>query len=743
MRPPHDWERTHAVIVAVESYAGGPEWDLPGPANDAARMMRWLQARGVPESRMHLLASPLVENEGILASFPGVQRSTADRAHVRRVFQEELRNIDVDWLWVYWAGHGIQAAGNRWSLLYPDTRTGDPLGVDAENLVSLLRTAHLPARRPERVTVVIDACRSALSVGEHARAQPPELITTLPENGSRRVFLMRAARPGEAAKNRERAGLFTSCLMDRLEAGSQLDSTAAPDLVRVWGEVSAEFDRMNSAAGGGQTPTVFLRDWDDNEISYTPRRPPDALTPQQHLERDRLVLQVEARIAGDPAAAARLAAAVSAETGSPMPCSAGELNGERIVDWCRIRAHGVGTLIHLLAEQTEGGAADAGVMWRGALNLTRGRWLLCGEYDALSGLLAGASPDVARALAVAAGEEAVGAVLSDTGTQDLIDHLEELSVDPPRLPRLLGAVERLAAAVTEPLAGHLRDWTSRCAGRLGAARLSVLHARRAELAELTARGEAGPPHDDRIQIRLSAPTGTSGHRTFQAWSQGRSGGESLATHDVPLPRAEIQRAVDKVLTRHGTAHLTRVEFFLDAADLELDVHRWKIGADEPVVRSIGTDFPVVVRCSEHRLLQREHLWQRRWKQVAGASTDDLHRLSTDLATVTAVHGFLSTREDLPGVVVSAVGNSRAEAFTACLFGGVPVMVWRNGHETEGAEAELGSLLESGSLRSLPDTLRRLRAGCDVEELSPGGRLALLWDDPECPLPRPLDLAAPS
>lgn len=178
----HDWQRTHAVIVAVEAYADRA-WNISGPASDAARMMRWLRARGVPENGMHLLASPLEQNKGILADFTGVKRSTADRAHVRRVFREELSKLEVDWLWVYWAGHGLKAGGNRWSLLYPDTRTGDPLGVDAENLVSLLRTAHLPALRPERVTMVIDACQSTLSAGQQARALAPETIAAHPEKG--------------------------------------------------------------------------------------------------------------------------------------------------------------------------------------------------------------------------------------------------------------------------------------------------------------------------------------------------------------------------------------------------------------------------------------------------------------------------------------------------------------------------------------------------------------------------------
>ncbi|WP_405191031.1 caspase family protein [Streptomyces anulatus] len=742
----HDWQRTHAVIVAVEAYADRA-WNISGPASDAARMMRWLQARGVPESGMHLLASPLEQNKGILADFTGVRRSTADRAHVRRVFREELLKLEVDWLWVYWAGHGLKAGGNRWSLLYPDTRTGDPLGVDAENLVSLLRTAHLPALRPERVTMVIDACQSTLSAGQQARALAPETIAAFPEKGSRKLFVMRASRPGEAAKNRDGAGVFTSYLMDHLEAGSRKDSAAAPDLGQVWAEMKATFELAKATEGGGQTPTVHLRDWNDNELVYTGTTMGASalgnLSHQQILERHQLAMRVEAAHAGDPGAAARLAAAVSKETGTAPPCSADELTGELLVDWSRSRPHGISTLIHLLSGEACG--VDGETLRSHTLHLTRGRWLLCSEYDALCGLLAGMPADARRALVAAAREEVPTAVIEEIEPLALMDHLEELSVPSPalpRLPRLLGAVERLAAAVGGGLAEQLREWTLNCATRLDSFVPQLLRSRRLELDERAAGSEDDPTSDDRIQIRLSAATGPSRDRTLQAWSRGSAAARSLATYDTELPETEIHRVVDDLLTRYGRANVTRVEFFLDLTDLELDVHRWEIGAKELYGRPLGNDFPVVVRCAEQRVRSREHLWRQRWKRVGNGRTEDLHWLSPGPTTIAAVHGALAERDDAPGVVVRAVGEDRAAAFGASVFNGVPVMIWCGGPETDGIETELASFLEGDVLSSLPGKLRRIRAGSAADGQRAGGRLALLWDDPQHPLPPRLDLAAP-
>ncbi|MGC5399658.1 caspase family protein [Streptomyces sp. DT20] len=751
MRPPqHDWRRTHAVVVAVEEYAGGADWELSGPANDAARMVQWLLDRGVPQRQVHLLASPLARNEGLLARYTDVRRSTADRVHVHRVFQDELRNLDVDWLWVYWAGHGVQAGGNRWSLLYPESRTGHPQGVDADNLTSLLRTECLPARGVERAVVIIDACRTTLPPREHARALTPDTIATEAEtNTDRPVFLLRAVAPGEAAKNRADAGLFTSTLMDALEAGSRDDPQAAPDLDRAWTRVKAEFNRLREVEGTGQTPTALRRNWGNNEDD-APQAAPGPPPPegQRHV-RSRMALLVGAALIDDRAATARVAAGLGVELRTGLPCAPDRLDAKALVDWALIRPRGIATLLHLLAPRLAGASKeDKEALRHTSLELDRGHWLLCSEYDALVGLFTSQPAEVTRGFARAARQEQVNAVIEATEPRDVVDHLEDLSLPVPgesRLPRLLGAVERAAAAAGDgPYATELRDWSMKCASRLGGVLPDILVNRRGELMERAAADAAGGGHEaaeGQVQIRLS-PSGPGGRRTYQVWSHGPAGVESVETQDVPVAAADVRLAVDAILTRYGRVHSTLVEFFLEAADLELDVHRWRIGADDPVKRSLGTDFPVVVRCTEHRRPTQQHLWLRRWERVATARSDDLHWLPDDLDSVTAAHGCVSAREDAPGVVVPGAAHHREAVFTACLFGGVPVMLWRGGSEIEGGEEELKSVLTGCSLHELPGKLRRIRAECDVDEQLPGSRLALLWDDPGRPLPQRLDLSAP-
>ncbi|MFF3301018.1 caspase family protein [Streptomyces sp. NPDC002908] len=749
MRPSgHDWRRTHAVVVAVEKYASrGDGWDLSGPASDAARMMRWLRDRGVPLDHMHLLASPLEQNEGLLADFAGVQRTTADRMHVRRVFQEELRTLDIDWLWVYWAGHGVQAGHNRWSLLYPESRDGDPQGVDAENLISLLRTDRLPARAAERAVVVLDVCRTTLKAGEQAHASDPDPLTNRTEaNVARPMFVMRASRPGEAAKSVHGAGLFTSKLMDELEAGSRRDPAAAPDLDGVWGRVRGHFEEVEGRDGAGQVPTVLCCNWKNDNDEYVPGRLPAPPATGQNPARARLALLVRAVLADDGSALARVAYGLGAELGTAPPCDPLGIDAAALVDWALTLPHGVPTLIHLLAASPGGmDPADLVSMKAEGHQLAPGRWLLCGEYAALIALLDAQSAEVVREFADAARKEAVGTDLTATVPRGVVDDLESLLLNLPRLPRLLGTAERAAAATGDgSYAEALRQWSDACAQRLGGDLPVVLADRRDTLTEQAAAAGAVAV-DERVQIRLSAPSGPAGHRTYQVWTHGASGAETVEVRDVPVEPAEIERAVDTILARHGRAHHTPVEFFLDARDLELDVHRWQLRSDGPVERSLGAEFPVAVRCPEHRRPQQEHLWTGRWQQVAHARTGDLYWLPGDLPTMTAAHGWVSAREDAPGVVVATAAESaapRTDVFTACVFGGVPVMVWCCHGEPERAAEELKHLLTDGPLPELPARLRRLRADRDGDDTHPRGGLALLWDDPERPLPRRLDLSAP-
>ncbi|MBP8539182.1 caspase family protein, partial [Streptomyces sp. MK37H] len=248
----HDWRRTHAVIVAVERYNGSDDLNLDGPVRDAIGMRKWLTGRGVPPENIQLLASPMERNRAALEAVHPDYRP-AERADVRKVFREGLRDIDGDWLWIYWAGHGVQAAGGRWSLLYPETSDTDLQGLDADSLVDLVRTDHLPWDGVDRVTVVIDACREALPGGTHELADIPQPLTNAAQiRPDRPVFWMRACQAGAAAMERAGTGRFTSVLLRQLEAAGT--AGAALDLDRVWQGVQDEFAQSRGAESTRQYP---------------------------------------------------------------------------------------------------------------------------------------------------------------------------------------------------------------------------------------------------------------------------------------------------------------------------------------------------------------------------------------------------------------------------------------------------------------------------------------------------------
>ncbi|MFJ2215176.1 caspase family protein [Streptomyces sp. NPDC101062] len=739
---PHDWRRTHAVLVAVESYRGSEDSELDGPVQDAIGMHRWLTRQGVPPENIHVLASPLERNRAALdAAVPGGYR-TADRADVRRVFRDELRRIDSDWLWVYWAGHGVQARGGRWSLLYPDTRDTDLLGLDADNLIHLMRTECLPGRGVDRVTIVIDACRQALPARTHPQAAVPEELTEATQsNHDRQIFVMRASQAGAVAKNQDGGGVFTTVLLDQLMA-AEGDDGAGPDLDRVWSGVAGEFDRRRSDNGHfRQIPTLYAVNW-RGDATEPPARPVRASsapgTPERTRARDKLILETTGLLESGQGGAAATATVVLCDAyasvpPNPLPSAAD------LVDWALDQPHGVPTLLHVLAGQVPGASVSAPA-WEACRLLQDGQWLTGPEYDELVSLLEELDARARGDVAGAARTEipSLGPLPTEPGA--LADALEKLLPREHQLPQLLRAVERYAAFHREPVGNRLRDWSSRCAVRIGLE--AALLDRRGDADDTAERtGAKSAPVDERVQIRLHPPTGSGQRRRYEVWARRDAGTESLAKVDTPASLAEIQRGVDELLSGHARTNDTVVEFFVAAKDLELDVHCWELGAAGPVRRFLGTDFPVVVRCVEFRE-ERRHLWERKWDRVASAGTGDLHWLPGHMEATRKVYGDLQHQEDIPGVVMTTPKRARQEVFTACLFLGVPVLVWHNERELTEAEHELKALLGTERLTAFPGRLRTLRAASESDENQPGRHLALLWDDPHRPLPEQLDLSAP-
>ncbi|MGD3106415.1 caspase family protein [Streptomyces sp. YGL11-2] len=725
--PRHDWRRTHAVLVAVEAYQGHPDWDLDGPVSDALKVMGWLVEQGVPRENIQLLASPLARNEGLLAQAPPSWRP-AQRGNIRHLFREELRRIDGEWLWIYWAGHGVQA-GDRWSLLYPESRDRDLVGVDTDNLIHLLRTDRLPHRGVDRVTVIIDACREALPVRQQALAAPPDRLWEEPQtHHDRRIFLMRASHPGGTAKNRDGAGLFTSVLLEQLAKAGH--DGAAVDLDRVWHGVSGEFERLRRDEGIRQFPTLHVSDWDGTarEFAVEPLR-----DPRHRRARQQLVFETERLLAAAAGGALGVAARLCPQLDTEPPATTPPTGGE-LVDWALADPRGAATLLHALAEAAPGETVQPGAHEASCI-LQNGQWLTRAEYGALVALLSRLDPPQRDAFERLAGELLRTAPAPAPGPAPLVDVLEGLTRKQDQLPQLLRVVEWFAAPDQSRVAVELQEWSMACATRLGL--VGALRERRIEAEDRAADDRAV---DERVQVRLGPPDGPGHRRGYEVWLSRRDGAsETVSVVDDRVPLEEIQRALDDVLNRYARTDRTVVEFFLAYTDLHLEVHRWPRGTAGPARRTLGTDFPVVVRSAELRD-ERPEMWKKRWARVETSCTTALYWPPGDMDS-TALHTALQAREDSPGAVITTAVPDRPQQFAVCLFSGVPVLVWHAEAERESAEAVLAAMLGAEQLHSLPHHVHRLRSLGESHDRHPGKHLALLWDDPHRPLPQ-LELSAP-
>lgn len=734
--PGPDWSRTHALVVAVEEYAEGGDWCLDGPARDAANMINWLLGRGVPRENIHLLASPRPKNKHLLDAIGLDGYDQVDQATVRGLFRHRLAALTGDWLWVYWAGHGVQVRGSQWSLLYPEARDNDLIGIDAGNLIDLLQSDTLDPQHFRRVAMVMDACRQPLSVRAQMNASDPDqLLRTATFQRARQVFAMHACEPGGLAKNRDGEGVFTRVLLDELVTEDA--DEAGPDLEAVWGRVKAEFERRRDSGSAEQIPTVTVRDWAGNSQEF-----PFAARPLLDPDAQRLLLAVTALVDGTPGAAAACGARLSEELGAT---SEDAPTARDLVHWALDAHHGITTLLHVLAETTRGGASLEDAR-RGALKTRPGEWLLHAEYDELAALLGADGSPLLEIFVRAAHNELSGVRIGPGTVRTVLDALEQLVQPRPPSPRqLLRVVERTAAAVPEPARGALRAWSDGCAERSGTARDALLTSRAYAEERADAIAPAGTAFDHRIQIELSARTGTDQRRTYQVWSA-RAGqsATSLAKVDTPSLPADIRLGLDGLLVENGRVHETLVEFFLPSCDLDLDVHRWGITNGSSLERPLGVDYPVVVRPAGERPKPVVPNHRLRWDRVAASTTGDLHWLPDGLDEELALHRALSERATAPGVVMTAPTRARPRArmFAVCVYSGIPVLVWHRGEERRTVNSQLASVLSDGHLPSLPHRLREFRCGGDAETERQGRHLALLWDDPDLPLPRPLALSAP-
>ncbi|MCG6493844.1 caspase family protein [Kitasatospora sp. A2-31] len=712
-------ERVFALVVGIESYGVGADWNLRGPARDAVRFAEWLTGpAGVPPGNVRLFLSPLPAPPVVpprprptpqsyarrvgaaeagpdgapprpcpgtpgppsanggqpRAALPGPVRLPAARPATSREIEDallrELPACDGDLLLIYWAGHGY--AGDHDQLLLPFADASAPpiRHLDLDSVLRFWRSSKVH-QRFRRVVSIGDACRLDVRSGVRSTFGRVDYGTGRPVRG-RRTFVLYAAQPGLPAQNLDGGGRLTDTLLARL-AGRSLDDSLRhlPDIAR---EVHADLAALADRGQAWQQIQWRISDWDGNPVldDGWPDEPAGAprLDDQAWAELDRLL------------------------PGPGLPPDA-------------YRAY---------------------------------RW----AFEA-----AGCAPP--------------GPVLPAAEPMAVVRDLDHrLGSADRRLPLPLAFVRYLAAREADPVrAERLADWVRRTGGRLGAEAVPAPPA---------------PERDGRAELHVEL-TESSDEDAYLAriWLH-RRGFEALWESGRPLPLRAVRAELLRQLFGPAVGpDLRRIEFHVPEPLLEEEFERWPLPTRGRRSAELGSAYEVLVRCPDERTHQSGRRWRRKWawyREHGGRHPDAVHALTEG----SALDPGLADRLGAEGHPVCALLDRHAapvaERLELVLDAGLPIAVWRRtggarpaacarpaGRTADRpedrpadlpgcpAESGLAVLLAPGAgpgdapgddgngldLDRLPAAVWKLRIGAAAGSCAgcPGARrLGLLWDDPD-------------
>ncbi|MDY6992002.1 MAG: caspase family protein [Pseudomonadota bacterium] len=260
-----DPKKTFAIVIGVEKYGAGQDWNLSGPAHDACQFATWLCQRQVPLENIRLFVSPLAEKTRELALPNGLSSQAATEQNIRDCIENELtKKHYLDLLYFYWGGHGVMNTDGERRLFYADATFENKKNLDLNKLLNFLRTDYFQTLFQQ--IVIVDTCANYLENMNLAKKLPSY---DFPQGGpleNREQYVLMAAKPGEFAKNLDakKTGLFTKELMSQL--ASQPDNEWPPNMDAVRMRLTQHFTALREAGKAEQTPTYsYYRNWHFNE----------------------------------------------------------------------------------------------------------------------------------------------------------------------------------------------------------------------------------------------------------------------------------------------------------------------------------------------------------------------------------------------------------------------------------------------------------------------------------------------
>ncbi|MEU9735206.1 caspase family protein [Streptomyces sp. NPDC048002] len=232
--------RTYAVVIAVSQYAyGNPDWDRPALDEDAARFTAWLRGRGVPPEH-------IIELKGAEA--------TVER--VRSVLANQVPGWDGEFLWVYWAGHGVIDKEDRLRLLLAGQPANDRRNLALQDVLTLYQTSFLPGFT--RQTFIVDACQQDAEELRITLSAPLDLPPSQEKKLEADQQVWVAAQLNKGAAYGPQGGLFSAAVLSLLQQGRGLDGRLAEAELRRAIQAEANRSGVGGARGDLQKPIRLL-----------------------------------------------------------------------------------------------------------------------------------------------------------------------------------------------------------------------------------------------------------------------------------------------------------------------------------------------------------------------------------------------------------------------------------------------------------------------------------------------------
>lgn len=313
---------------------------------------------------------------------------------------------------------------------------------------------------------------------------------------------------------------------------------------------------------------------------------------------------------------------------------------------------------------------------------------------------------------------------------------------PRRLPAVFDFADHAAHQTRSGIEGGIHCWLDEVAARLGftdrADIDAMCAATRRRLIQLRRYYFA---------VQLVPDNVLAGRYLLSAWLQhDHSPEEPIHRDDEALPLSDaIERLFD--LLRQVPEHIDDdieevvVEVILPRALITWPVDQWEVDREFP--HALGTAYPVVVRSLDR--LRRAELhppWGRKWRWLAenGRRADHSYFRDVEVCDQLDVSALRATllRTEPPVVLVMRTpplesDGLGADAFSAGLHGGIPIMMWcRDSAVSEQFQEQIRVRLAGGDLLRLPQRVFELRL-LAAESTGQGGKhvgchVTLLWDD---------------